>query len=70
MDEAQKKLISEISHEVKGPLTTINLYSEALISGSVGPLTDEQKDYLNEIHTASKKLITRVNALADKAKQS
>ncbi|MFA5134375.1 MAG: histidine kinase dimerization/phospho-acceptor domain-containing protein [Patescibacteria group bacterium] len=61
--EAQKNLISTVSHKLKGPLTTINLYTEALLSGSVGNLSDEQRQYVQEVHDASKKMVVYVKDL-------
>ncbi|MFA6097990.1 MAG: histidine kinase dimerization/phospho-acceptor domain-containing protein [Patescibacteria group bacterium] len=69
MPEEQKEFISQVSHSLKGPLTTMHLYSEALLSGSVGKLTDEQKEYVNEIHQASQKMVKMVNDLAGEAKK-
>jgi len=59
----QQQLISTISHKLKGPLTTINLYTEALLSGSIGELNAEQKEYIQEVHDASKKMVLYVKDL-------
>lgn len=40
-------------HELKTPLTTVSLYSEALLNGQVGNLTEEQEDYIQEIQKAA-----------------
>ena len=52
---------SSVKHQLKSPLTRINLYSESLLSGSQGKLTAEQKDYLNEIHQASQDMVKIIN---------
>lgn len=65
-----QRTIHEISHQLKQPLTTINLYSEALLAGHVGPLNEQQLDYLREIHEASKKLVQTVNQIIRSADDS
>ncbi len=64
-----EKFISQAAHEIKGPLTTIHLYAEALLTGNVGKLTREQKEYVEEIHTASKKMVATINRLRGKEEQ-
>lgn len=54
---------SVLRHKLNGPLTTMRLYSEALLSGSVGDLTPGQRHYVQEVHDASKKLILEVKRL-------
>ncbi|MFA5052361.1 MAG: histidine kinase dimerization/phospho-acceptor domain-containing protein [Patescibacteria group bacterium] len=58
-----RQFIGEAAHKIKGPLTTIQLYTEALSTGTVGALTPEQKDYVNEIHNASTRLIATLKEL-------
>lgn len=50
----------ELRHELKGPLTTINLYTEGLLSGMVGPLTEEQKNYIEELRRAGATMLKLV----------
>ena len=65
-DALQIKFVSEAAHKLKGPLTTINLYTEALLSGSVGQLSAEQKEYIQEVHDASRKMVTHLKTLRKK----
>ncbi len=65
-DALQSKFISEAAHKLKGPLTTINLYTEALLSGSVGELNQEQKEYIQEVHDASRKMVVHIKTLRKK----
>jgi signal transduction histidine kinase len=48
------KLISNLSHDLKSPITTIIGYSEVLVQESLGP--DEQKEYLTYIHQSASDL--------------
>jgi signal transduction histidine kinase len=69
-DPLVSRTIHEISHQVKQPLTTINLYSEALLAGHVGALNEQQRDYLREIHTASQKLVQAINKIISSVEAS
>ncbi len=64
------KFISEASHKIKGPLTTIQLYSEAMAAGNVGSLTSEQLDYIKEINDASHRLIVMLKELEEQARKN
>lgn len=48
------KLDPLVVHKLRSPLTSIRMYSEALLDDPA--LTAEQKDYLQEIHDASKRM--------------
>ena len=44
---AQKDdFVSLSSHELRGPLSIIKWYTEILLDGDMGPLTEEQRKYL------------------------
>lgn len=60
IDEEQLKLLT---HKLKGPLTTINLYAESLVTSNSENLTEQQKDYIDEISKASKKMVDNINEL-------
>lgn len=47
VDEAQKKFISNISHDFRSPLTSIKGYAEAMADGTIPP--EMQKKYLDII---------------------
>lgn len=54
---------TEIRHELKTPLTTIRLYTEALLHESTDSLTDEQREYIQEIAKASTTMLASVDKL-------
>ena len=68
-DPSVQQYISSLTHQLKSPLTTIHLYSEALQTGMLGALNEEQQAYVKEIYTASEKMIKQINELRDQAKQ-
>lgn len=64
-----RSYISLVTHQLKAPLTTIHLYSEALQTGSLGALNKEQKEYVQEIYQASEKMIALINTLRQQSEQ-
>ena len=65
IDKAKTEFVSLASHQLRTPLTTVNWYSEMLLTGDAGPLNEKQREYLNEIYKGSKRMGSLVNALLD-----
>jgi len=63
VDRAKTEFVSLASHQLRTPMTAINWYSEMLLSGDVGPLSDEQSRYLKEIYQGSQRMVRLVNDL-------
>ncbi len=63
IDVAKTEFVSLASHQLRTPLSTINWYAEMLVNGDAGILSEEQKEYLDEIMHANKRMIGLVNAL-------
>lgn len=66
MEKINQEQINLLNHKLKGPLTTLNLYTEALLTSNSENLSEQQKDYINEISKASKKMINNINELLKK----
>jgi len=63
-DELRKRLISDISHEVRTPLNVLQNNFEAMIDG-IFPVNNERLAYLNEEVIRFGKLIDNLNALKE-----
>ena len=66
--EMRAAALTSTSHEVRTPLSAILAINETLLDGSAGPLTDVQKDFLQDTQSAAQHLMTLVNDLLDFAK--
>jgi signal transduction histidine kinase len=63
IDRMKTEFVSVASHQLRTPLTAINWHLEMLIAGDVGVVNDEQKEYLEEVYSGSKRMVRLVNDL-------
>jgi signal transduction histidine kinase len=63
IEKAKTEFVSLASHQLRTPLSAINWYTELVLSGDAGKVTKEQKEYLQEVATSSKRMADLVNAL-------
>ncbi|WP_440953711.1 PAS domain S-box protein [Methanococcoides sp. FTZ1] len=61
LDKMKDEFLSNVSHELKTPLTSIKGYTELISEGSLGPLTDKQK----EVETTVLRNAERLKRLVD-----
>ena len=61
IDQAKSELVSLASHQLRTPLSIVTWYAEALLKEFTGPISHEQKKYLEEINNATGRMISLVN---------
>lgn len=66
-DKLKNRFISNVSYELRTPLTNIIGFSEFLESPHIGNLNAKQKEYLSDITTSSKTLLSIIDGLLDLA---
>lgn len=57
--------IAHVSHELRTPLTAIRGYSNLLLTGAGGPLSEQQKSFLQTIARHTEALIAMIGSLLD-----
>ena len=67
-NKAKSFFLANMSHELRTPLTAILGFSELLMDEKIGALTDSQKEFLNDIYTSGKHLLTLINDILDLSK--
>ena len=65
---AKSDFLANMSHELRTPLNAIIGFSELMIDGMTGPLTNEQADFLNDIAASGKHLLSLINDILDLSK--
>ncbi len=65
IDKAKDEFLAMITHELKTPLVPIQGYSELLLDGTLGQLTDEQKEKIRIIYQSSASLSQLIQDLLD-----
>lgn len=64
-DRVKANFLSTVSHELRTPLTSVLGYSEMLMEGLAGPLTPEQREYLQTVMDKGDQLLGLISKLLD-----
>ena len=67
-NRAKSEFLSRMSHELRTPLNAILGFGQLLHDERIGPLSVEQKEYLGDIVTSGRHLLSLVNDVLDLAK--
>ncbi|GLI35039.1 sensor histidine kinase [Desulforhabdus amnigena] len=65
LNHLKNKFLGTVAHDLRNPLISIRGLSEIILTEAVGPLTEEQREYINIINTASSGMLKLVNDLLD-----
>jgi signal transduction histidine kinase len=68
LDQLKQDFVSNVTHELRSPLTSLRGYVEFLLRGSAGPLNEEQKDFLMVVKNNAVRLARFIDNLLDVAK--
>lgn len=63
VDRAKTEFVSLAAHQLRTPLTSINWYTEMLLSGDAGDLSSSQKEFITEISGSSLRMTSLVDSL-------
>ncbi|MDF2626763.1 MAG: two-component sensor histidine kinase [Symbiobacteriaceae bacterium] len=65
IDRMKTEFISTVSHELRTPLTAIRGYVDLILDGDVGPISDEQREFLDLVSRSTVRLANLINDLLD-----
>lgn len=63
IEKTKTEFLSLASHQLKSPLATTKWYTESLLSGDMGILSEKQKEFVNVLHIANQNMIELVDVL-------
>ncbi len=66
-DRLKSQFISHVSYELRTPLTNIIGFTELLSSPRTGPLNEKQREYLSDISSSSRTLLSIIDDILDLA---
>jgi signal transduction histidine kinase len=64
----KSEFLANMSHELRTPLNAIIGFSEVLLERLFGDLNEKQDDYLKDIHSSGRHLLTLINDILDLSK--
>ena len=67
-NRAKSLFLANMAHELRTPLNAVIGFSEALIDGLVGALSDEQRDLMSDILQSGEYLLSLINDILDLSK--
>ncbi len=68
--DEREELLTVVSHELRTPVTIISGYNRLLLAEKIGPLNDEQREFLIESSKACRRLDLFIGNLLEASRQS
>lgn len=65
LDEMKTNLLSNVSHELRTPLVAVMGYTDMILNGKAGPVSETQREYLGISLRNIEKLVTLIENLLD-----
>ncbi len=65
VDRLKSEFVATVSHELRTPMTSIKGYVEILLMGAAGPLSEQQRRFLDTVKINTERLAILVNDLLD-----
>jgi signal transduction histidine kinase len=67
-NEMKSQFLATMSHELRTPLNAIMGYTEMILAGVYGPVSDKQRDRLDRVYINAQHLLLLINDVLDLAK--
>lgn len=67
-NRAKSNFLANMSHELRTPLNAIIGFSQLMLDGMTGIVTDEHKEYLTDIYDSGNHLLSLINDILDLSK--
>ena len=67
-NKSKSEFLANMSHELRTPLNHIIGFTELLLDRNFGELNETQNEYLADVHTSSKHLLSLINDILDLSK--
>jgi signal transduction histidine kinase len=67
-NQHKSEFLANMSHELRTPLNAVIGFSEVLIEGMFGEMNEKQLDYVQDIHSSGKHLLSLINDILDLSK--
>lgn len=64
-NQAKSEFVSMVSHELKTPMTSVGGYTDLMLSGMTGELTEQQKNFLETVSVNIKRMGQLIQDLTD-----